>query len=79
MYRESGLSMTSVDPVGHHGHRVCEEDGLEHAQAVASTLVAQLVEEEDQPKETLIPNHHIVGMVLQVKARCNSVEYCNRC
>ena len=62
MDRESGLSMTSVDPVDHHGHRVCEEDGLEHAQAVASTLVAQLVEEEDQPKETLIPNHHIVGM-----------------
>jgi len=61
-YREGGLAMTSVDPVGHHDNRVCEEDGLEHAQAVASTLVAQLVEEEDQPKETLIPNHHIVGM-----------------
>lgn len=38
-----------------------EEDGLEHAQAVASTLVAQLVEDEDQPKELPMPNH-ITGM-----------------
>lgn len=38
-----------------------DEDGLEHAQAVASTLVAQLVEDEDQPKEVPVPNH-VSGM-----------------
>lgn len=38
-----------------------EEDGLEHAQAVVSTLVAQLVEDEDQPKELPMPTH-IPGM-----------------
>lgn len=32
-----------------------DEDGLEHAQAVASTLVAQLVEDEDQPKTSPSP------------------------
>lgn len=32
-----------------------EEDGLEHAQSVVSTLVAQLVEDEDQPKPSLSP------------------------
>lgn len=32
-----------------------DEDGLEHAQAVVSTLVAQLVEDEDQPKPTPSP------------------------
>lgn len=32
-----------------------DEDGLEHAQAVVSTLVAQLVEDEDQPKSSPSP------------------------
>lgn len=43
--------------------RVDVEDGLEHAQAVVSTLVAQLVEDEDQPpKESPSPPHHHAGM-----------------
>lgn len=32
-----------------------DEDGLEHAQAVVSTLVAQLVEDEEQPKPAPSP------------------------
>ncbi len=58
MERESGgPAIAIVDHPEHHG-RTCEEDGLEHAQAVASTLVAQLVEDEDHPKEVAPPNHH---------------------
>ena len=39
-----------------------DEDGLEHAQAVVSTLVAQLVEDEDQPKPTPSPPSSVAGM-----------------
>ena len=55
-----GGGVVVVDRV--HGRG--EEDGLEHAQAVASTLVAQLVEDEDHSKEEEEPpmaNHHISG------------------
>ena len=39
-----------------------DEDGLEHAQAVVSTLVAQLVEDEDQPKSSPSPPNANLGM-----------------
>lgn len=39
-----------------------DEDGLEHAQAVVSTLVAQLVEDEDQPKSSPSPPNPNMGM-----------------
>lgn len=52
---------TSPDSQSSQPIRV-DEDGLEHAQAVVSTLVAQLVEDEDQPKSSPSPPNPNIGM-----------------
>lgn len=41
-----------------------DEDGLEHAQAVVSTLVAQLVEDEDQPKSSPSPPNPQLNLIM---------------